>query len=67
MGWYCRKSNDGKWPTDFAVRLTFQGDDGPVFIAPADLRESPVLQETRGVEYVIWDTLDRPMSYEQIA
>jgi hypothetical protein len=67
VGFYCRKVNDGAKPADFGVNVFFEEDGGPVHVLAADLRLTPQLNQTRGVEYQIHAALDHPMTYVEIA
>lgn len=66
LGLYCRKNNDGRKPGDFGVNLFFEGDDGPITYAVADLRQSPKLNATRGPEYAVAEALTQPSTVEDL-
>lgn len=66
VGFYCRKVNDGRLPSDFGINLIFEGDSGPIEVTAGDLRESPALNATRGREWEIHALLAEPMPYFEI-
>lgn len=66
VGLFCRKVNDGKKPSDFGVRLFFEGTSGPVRVTALSLAENAELTETRGTEWLIHARLTRPMTYKEL-
>lgn len=63
----CRKVNDGPRPRPFGIRITFDGDNGPVFIDQCDVNQIPEIQAKRPIKNRIWDVLVNPMPVHEIA
>jgi hypothetical protein len=67
LGLYPRKINDGGRPSPFGATITFDDPSGPITIDPTPLRGTGILSTVRGIQHVIWDVLDQPMSVKAIA
>lgn len=67
LGLYPRKINDGGRPSPFGATITFDDPSGPITIDPTQLRGTGILSTVRGIQHVIWDVLDQPMSVKAIA
>jgi len=57
IGLLCRKVNDGRKPRPLALRMHFDGDDGPVTITPQAFRDVPAFEEERPIPERIKDAL----------
>lgn len=66
IGVYYRKVNDGKKPKSRAFHIRFEGEIGPVSIAPARIEDVPELNEKRSMRQQAWDVLSKPMTAEAI-
>jgi hypothetical protein len=67
LGLYPKKVNDGRWPTPFGAKISFEDPSGPVKVTPEGLRGKGVLSAVRGLQHVIWDMLAAPMPIDEIA
>jgi hypothetical protein len=67
VGLFARKWNDSRRPKDFAMEVTFDGEEGPIEVNGMDMRESAQLVATRGIKYQIDNALVRPMSAGEIS
>lgn len=67
VGWYSRKVSDGRRPRDFAVRVTFDGDRGPVRFGPGDLLGDAELRGRVPLSQQIVGLLRVPMLTGEIA
>lgn len=66
VGVFQRKYNDTGRLRDFSVNVDFDGDEGPISVGLANLRDSAALLATKGKQYVIHDVLSRPMEIKEI-
>lgn len=67
LGLYPKKVNDGKRPSPFGARITFEDPSGPISISSDALSNKGALSTARGLQHVIWDMLAAPMLAEEIA
>ncbi len=63
----CTKVNDGLFPRPIGLRITFDGDDGPVRFSPSELQYNPAAQARRPLRARIWDIMAEPMTAYEIA
>lgn len=67
IGLTCKKVNDGRLPRPFGLRVSFVGEDGPVYVEHTELSEVPELDAGRPLKNRIWDALKRPMTIRELA
>jgi hypothetical protein len=68
LGLYPKKINDGKRPSPFGARITFDDPSGPVAVEPESLGGlGGNLNRIRGAEHAISDILDVPLTTAEIA
>jgi hypothetical protein len=59
LGLYCRKVNDGRLHSPIGLRLSFDGETGPVTVEREDIASVPELDKQRPLKARIRDTLKR--------
>jgi hypothetical protein len=57
VGLYCKKVNDGPKPHPLAVKITFEGLNGPVRLTTQAIADVPQLQAKRPIKWQVWDVL----------
>ena len=67
VGWYNRKVSDGPRPRDFAVRVTFDGAEGPIRFEKASLSDDPELRARQKLPDQIVAALRVPMLTSDLA
>lgn len=58
VGLFCKKVNDGPLPRPIALRIKFEGLNGPVHIQQGTMADVPLLQEQRDLKFRLWDALE---------
>ena len=66
IGLFQKKWNDTGRLRDFSVRVSFDGDAGPIDVETADLRSSSELMAARGQQWVVHHALNQPMTVEAL-